>query len=172
MNSDLRRRYMATLEDIAVSWVIAALQEEGRVIADAWRPDRELARRSDLRRRPDCVLTIDDRPAAVEVTLFTSKVEAAAGARVADIRRVAEETAWADRPPDGLSLLSHLTYYPGRLRATSRRTGLEDAERIGHHLADYARHSGEATAVRLELRGLPRWVRSVAVTTTKLLRPP
>ncbi len=79
-----------SLEDVAVSWVIGDLQAEGLSLGDIWRPEREPNRRPELRRRPDCALTMDGRPAAIEATLFTTTAEGAGAARAEVVKTLLE----------------------------------------------------------------------------------
>ena len=168
-----RRRYKASIEDVAISWVIAALREEGHDVEDIWSPDRDLSRRPELRRRPDCAVMIDDQPAAIEVTMFTSEDEAEAGARVADTQAIVTDILWASYEWGGLSPLSLVLFDPAKLAGTSRNARSADAALLGRKLAAAVGGAGEMTSARLDdMRGLPGWVLSISMTVTNQLQPP
>jgi hypothetical protein len=157
------------LEDVAVSWVIADLQAEGLSIGDIWRPEREPNRRPELRRRPDCALTINDQPAAIEATLFTTTAEAAGAARAEVVKTLLESRL--NEAGLGIAVLGVAVYEPASIRRAGTNSDLQrDAEELVELIATHVRTVGEATAVRL---GGPRpaWLRSLSITTTTQLAP-
>lgn len=163
------RESKRTLEDVAVSWVIADLQAEGLSITDIWRPEREPNRRPELRRRPDCALMIDGQPAAIEATLFTNTAEAAGAARAEVVKSLLESRLRdAGR---GIAILGVAIYEPAQIRRGGTNHDLQrDARRLAEQIAAHVRAVGEATAVRLA-GPHPAWLRSVSISTTTRLDP-
>lgn len=131
------RQLSRGLEDDALDAVVRALTEDGRIVGQVRRPDRELDLRADLSRRPDGLADVDGEPTAFDVTLFaTDEAQMRTAARVDELKAHASPLIRAVAPSELIAILVH--YHLGDAALLSMKRAMRDrtAERLATAIGD------------------------------------
>lgn len=155
----------SALEDVAVSWVIRDLDEEGHSVREIGKPDRDGTLRPELLRRPDSAIELDGEPAAIEATRFKATASSAAAARASEIQDYVRDGLRARA--DGRSVTASVSFDEAKLLARPRRMMVEDAERILAAIVSLTVSVGEGQSLSLDAATHPSWVRASGVTISR-----
>lgn len=125
------------LEDDALDAVVRALTEDGRIVGQMRRPDRELDLRPDLSRRPDGLADVDGEATAFDVTLFaTDEAQLRTAARVNVLKAHAVPLIRAVAPSELIAILIHYRLGEPALLSMKRATRDRTAKRLATAIGD------------------------------------
>lgn len=160
---DGRGQTRRSLEAAVASWVVRILEDEGQQITDLWSPDYDRSRKPHRPTHPELAMKIDGKQAALDVTMFTTKVLSAAGGRGGTLRRQIKVRLAS--VGDQRSILGVVSYDPVALVAIPKRDIASQIEVVVDAFEAAVRSQpGDVHQLRLNVP-LP-WVRGVSATLT------